>query len=324
MVAYAGQAVLHSLVAAVVVETLLRIWRSRHADERLALRLLVLVLPLILTPVFAVAAPFRGEDSFGSRWMLFSSANWNQLRIAGVGVWTISISILAALGSILCLRDVVGFLVDRVRREPAGADPDLAAAKTSIEHVLAVLSDRMGVDPPSVEMLAVASPVLLCTGVLRPTLVVSLGAVRRLNDSELRAALTHELSHVSHRDTLLGWTLMGLRLLQVFNPVSQIVGRQAIQEIERRADAEVAASGQHDHLASALIKLSGRTDDETPQAPSERLGLSQRVAAKAAIAELDGRCDRLLDEPPRRVGRLAPIRVALAAVGLTTLLFFVV
>ncbi len=324
MGAYAGQAILHSVIAAVVIEALLRTWHSNHADERLALRLLVLVLPLVLTPAFAIAAPFRGEDWFGVRWALFSRDHWNQLRVAGIGLWTLSVTILGAAGLVLCLRDVVGFLVDRVRRDAPAGDPESLADAAAIDRVLAEIGTRMGVRPPSVEVLALSAPVLFCTGVVRPTLVVSYGTLRRLNDDELRAALTHEMAHVSHRDTLLGWTLMAFRVLQAFNPVTQVVGRQAVQEIERRADAAVAATGQHGQLASALIKLSGRRDDEAGTSPSDRLGLSRRLAAKAATAELDLRCDRLLDEIPGRAARAAPMRVGLAAAGLATLLFFVV
>jgi Zn-dependent protease with chaperone function len=320
---YAGQAIVHAAVASVVIESLLRLWHTRHADERLALRLLALVLPLVLPVAFALAAPFRHDDGFGARWALFAGEHWNQLRVGGIGLWTLIVTLLGFSGAVLCLRDLVGFLIDRVRRDPRVPGPQSADA-AQLRSLLGELAHHLGVEPPSIVLLALDAPVLLCAGVLRPTLVVSLGALRRLEPDELRAALTHELAHVSHRDTLMGWTLMGLRLLQVFNPIAQIVGRQAVQEIERRADAAVAATGQHDGLARALIKLSARRDDDRAISRSERLGLSERLAAKAALSELDGRCDRLLSEDARSVPGANAARVAMAAAGLAALLFFVV
>jgi Zn-dependent protease with chaperone function len=323
VLAYAGEAMLHAAVAAVVAETLLRVWRAKHADERLGLRMVVLVLPLLLPVVFAIAAPFRHYDWFTTNWALFAGEHWNQIRVAGIGAWSIAVGVLGLVGVVLCMRDLVGFLIDRVRRGPHLEDPRSEQA-IAFRQLVAGLAATLGVTMPDITMLAIASPVLLCAGVMRPTLVVSLGTLDRLDPEELRAGLTHELAHVASRDTRTGWTLMGLRLLQAFNPVSQIVGRQAVQEIERRADARVAAAGQHAALARALIKLSGSRDGEQRDRPSERLGLTRRLAARAAIAELDRRCDHLLDGAAGESPGLSPVRVALAAAGLAALLFFVV
>jgi Zn-dependent protease with chaperone function len=324
LAAYAGQAILHALVAAVVVETLLRLWRLTAPDERLALRLLVLACPLILTPAFAVIAPLRQGDAFRSGWALLAGDHWNQLRIAGHGCWDVTVAILAGAGLVLCLRDVVGFLVDRLRSESHPALPHADDEHVRLTALVRQVADAAGLPAPAVSLLRTATPVLLCAGVLRPQLILSTGTLRRLDADELRASLTHEMAHIAHRDTLLGWTLMGLRVAQLFNPVSQVVGRQAVQEVERRADAWAAATEQREALARALLKLSAKADGPSAPGAPEGLNLPRRVAARAAQAELADRCDRLYELPTESPPGHAPARVAMVAVGLTALLFFVV
>ncbi len=321
-IAYAGQAILHAAITAVVVETLLRLWRSKHADERLALRALVLVLPLALPLAFAAAAPFRQHETFGARYAIFAGQHWNDIRVAGIGLWSGAVVGLSAIGFVLCVRDLAGFLIDRVRRDPRAA-ASTAGCSDRVERATRELAGRMGIATPTVALLDLAAPVLLCAGVVRPRIVMSTGALARLDADELRAALAHELVHISRRDPLMGWTLMALRVLQAFNPIAQIGGRLAVLELERRADAAVAASGRQEALARSLIKLSDA--EATGSGPSgERLGFTRRLAARAVSAELEVRCDRLFDEAVRTKSGMAPARLAIATAGLAGLLFFVV
>ncbi len=322
MVAYAGEAILHAAVAAIVVESLLRVWRVRVAGERLRLRLLVLLCPIVLPVAFGMAAPFRAEDSFGTDWAIFAGERWNQLRLAGVGLWSAGVAVLSAAGLLLFVRDLGGFLVARLRRDPRGLRTGTTPVVTALVAQVRALAEQAGIRPPGLTVIDSPSPVLLCAGVVRPAIVISTGTLVRLDAEELRAALTHELAHVVFRDPLMGWGLMALRALQAFNPVAQVVGRQAVQEIEWRADAAVMDAGQSEALVRALVKLSRDTSDGS--APLERLGLSGRVARSAARAALDARCGRLLDTREFPACGHPGLRVAAAAVGLAALLFFVV
>jgi Zn-dependent protease with chaperone function len=90
-------------------------------------------------------------------------------------------------------------------------------------------------------------------GVLRPTVYVSRGALARLGEAELLAALHHERAHVRGRDTLVLCLLSCLADLAPLAPRGSIEAYQMAREAA--ADqAAVAGAGKLD-LASALLAL---------------------------------------------------------------------
>ncbi len=140
------------------------------------------------------------------------------------------------LGMALYLRDAVPFVGDRlVRTAPEDGLPDshpaCARVRSSVEALAASGHDR----PSAITVVAFSSPVLMCTGIDRPSIVVSTGTLDRLDDRALEAALAHEFAHLATRDPLIGWWLMAARTVQFFNPVVQILARQAVQELSSAA-----------------------------------------------------------------------------------------
>jgi len=326
VIAAAGQAILHATVAALVIEALVRLWRVEDPGERLAMRAIAIGAPLLLTTAYLVAAPWRSAPWFTERWALFAGASWNHVHLSGVGLATAAGLALSAAGTALYLRDAVPFLADRfVRAVPDDGLPEGHPAWARVARALASVPDAVGPRPSTVTVLDLEAPVLLCTGVDRTAIVVSTGTIARLDDEALRAALAHEVAHLAARDPLTGWWLMAARTLQFFNPVVQIVARQAIQDIERRADLAVAARGQGAPLAEAVHRLSSVADVHSDLAlPSERGHLGDRLLASAHRRAVDARCQLLLENhrpqvQPHRAGRLL-----LTGAAVAVLLFLVV
>ncbi len=325
MLDIAGLVILHACIAALLVEALLRLWRVQDPGERLALRWLALVAPLILPAAFHLLAPVRSTEWFSTARALFAGEHWNQVTVAHAGVASLATVALLVAGCLLYLRDAVPFLDDRVR---AVADRDEMPAHPAVARVRALIDDlRQAVRAPAMEVVFLdrLTPVLLCSGVDRPTLVISAGTLSRLDDDELRAALAHELAHAARRDPLMGWLLMVVRTLACFSPASQIVARQVVQEIEYRADMAAARIGYSMALGRAISALSDTPDSETDLLPlrSPR-GFPRRLLARAERVAVGNRCERVLTQrEPTRTG-LGVVRLALAAVGVTVLLFFVV
>ena len=252
MVPYAGQAILHATIAALVIEALLWLWRVDDPGERLRLRWVVLASPLV-TAAFIAWVPARSAPSFAVEWAWFSGGRWDLLRIGPVGTATLVTFLLAGLGVVLYLRDAIPFLADRAsRREPDALLPESDPAWGRVRRELAASALAAGIPVPEAALLATSTPVLLCTGIDRPRVVVSKGALDRLDNEELAAALAHELQHAASRDPLMGWWLMAARTIQAFNPAIQIAGRQAVVDIERRADFAVVRGGLARPRASAL------------------------------------------------------------------------
>jgi hypothetical protein len=323
---YLGQAIFHAIVAAAVVEALLRVWRIEQADARLTCRFVALVLPLIALPSFYVLAPVRATAWFADRWAILSISRWNQIRIGGIGLDVVAIAGLGVLGVLLFLLDLLPalrtWLVDR-RLLTA----DQPATMASLEREVGSLTARMGVRAPSIRLVHSRAPVLLCSGLARARLVVSTGAAAILDDRQLRAGLAHELAHARYRDPLLSWTLMAVRTLFFFSPATQFLARSAVDEVERRADdLSVTVTSDRLGMAGALVRLFVM-QHPTAAAAGHRGTLMRRVASWFHVgrtAAVERRCRRLLSPHPPRPEPFRQFYAFLTGFSLVVLLFFVV
>lgn len=324
MLAHAGQAILHGCLAAVFIEGVMRAWRVRDPAARLRLRLVALLAPLASTTLLPWAVPARGTRQFLVTWSVFSGTSWDVFRVGAVGVSTIATVVLAVAGIAFFLRDTLPFLIDvvRARHDDEPVSPDAAAA-ARITAALARFApgDARGTH---LVLLATDTPVLYCSGVERPHLTVSTGTLALLSDDELHAAVAHEFVHIRRRDPAFGWTLMAIRTLQAFNPASQIVARQIVDDLERRADQDVAEAGLGAPLARAVATLSSRSQTRSDLSQRSRLPAFVRsMAARAADEATAARCERILTAE-RDVHACGPLHLGLAATALATLLLFVV
>lgn len=324
MLAHAGQAILHGCLAAAFIEGVLRVWHVREPAARMRLRLVALVAPLVSTTIIPLGLPVRATREFLVTCSVFSGVSWDAFSLGPVGLSTLATVVLGGLGVALFLRDTLPFLLDTVR---ASADDGPVAPDARSADMLARALDGLSPDGrpvASVDLLATDAPVLFCSGVEHPHVTVSTGTLALLSDEELRAAVAHELVHLRRRDPALGWLLMALRTLQAFNPAAQVVGRQLVDDIERRADWEVAAHGMGAPLARAVAKLAYREHVRSDLSPGWRqMAFVRGFAARAAEEATAARCERILtsDAPEWTPG---PAYALLAACALAVLLVFVV
>jgi len=128
-------------------------------------------------------------------------------------------------------------------------------------------------------------PDCFVAGVLRPTAFVSAGALARLGDDELAAALAHEGAHVRGADPLM---LAGLALLRDLAPFGRgVAAERFLAAREARADTAAVNSAGALALAAALVALAR---------PATR---SAVVLPMAAADTLAWRMDALLGRPAR-------------------------
>jgi Zn-dependent protease with chaperone function len=319
----AAQAIFHTLVASLYVEALVRSWRVREPRQRMALRLVALGYPLVLFPALVLLFPGRTDDAFRDGPAVLVAARWAEVRVLGVGLFEAWLAAFAALGLGLFLMDLWPLLrsARRPRPEPAAPDPESAEALAE----LPVIAGMLRVPAPPLVFLPRDQPVLFCTGVRRHTIVVSRGAVRLLDRGELRAALAHELAHLSRHDPAASWAVMAARAAMLFNPAFQILSRALARDAEWLADERAAAAiGDRLALASGLIKLHRATAGPVPV--RRTLPFAAALAeplARVRSLDVEVRCRRLLDGPPAPLP-YGPARTALAAASITALLFFVV
>ncbi len=314
-----AQAIFHALVAALVVEALLRRWRVEDPRQKVRFRLLSLAFPLLVLPLFELLAPQRHQEWFLDERALFAGVSWAQVELFGLPLFHLWLAAFASLGVLLFLRDAVPFLREQLfeRALPFGQapiDPALPAAVDSLCHSL-------GVRPPEIVLLDAEPPFLMCAGAVRGRLIVSRGALAALDERELAAALAHELGHLKERDPFLSWALLAARTLQAFNPVLHVMVRAIARDAERRAD-EVAAGATGDRLgvASGLLKLYCATHSfqRSPDFAGEPF------LARARAMAIEERCRRLIDRPEPRPVPFEALRLVLTGLSLAVLLFFVV
>jgi Zn-dependent protease with chaperone function len=324
---YFGQAILHAIIAAGVIEALLRVWRIEPPGARLAFRLLALALPLIELPIFAMFASTRSDPWFAEHWALFSLAEWHELRLSGIGLDVVALAALALLGLSLYLLDFLPalgtWLVDR-----ALPQDDEPAVRSRISSDIDRISLQLGQKAPLLRLVRSSMPVLLCAGLTQPRLVVSTGAAAALNNQEMRAALAHELTHARYRDPLLGWLLVVMRTIFFFSPASQIVARAAVEEVERRADdSAVRLTGDPLGMAGALVRLFAAEHAGAAAALTPDRAIAGKVASWLHLgraAAVERRCRRLLSPHAVRPLPYWPLPLFLAGFPLMVLLFFVV
>jgi len=315
-VEYAAQSLMHALVAALAIEALLRVWRARAPDDRLSLRALGLCQPLAVTPALFFAARRRAGEDFDETWAIFASRRWGEIRAGGLSLLEWGVILGAAIGLALFLMDLAPLLSARRRSLPpaAPAPDDLTSALAEVGR---------GRRKPALHFLESRSCALFCVGVLRPSLVVSRGALDLLDAQELRAALAHELAHLDRRDPALSWLLMLARGILFFNPVAQVVARALARDAEWSADQR--AGGDRLALASALVKLHRAGQARVPRM-RRTLPLADALAEplrRVRSHDVVARCRRLLE--PAAPARLPfpSLRAALASASLGLIAFLV-
>jgi Zn-dependent protease with chaperone function len=322
---FAAQSIFHTLVAALVTEALVRLWRVEAARQRMALRLVALAHPLVVLPAVFILFPDRSGEEFREATALFAGRRWEDVELLGVPLFHLWLGLFAAMGLALYLLDLVPLL--RGRRATPRPGPRCPGA-VRIEGEIAALAPALGVTPPPVAFLEVPGPVLFVAGVKRPVVVVSRGAAERLDPSELRAALAHELAHLARGDPEASWRIMAARAMMFFNPAFQVVARALVRDAERRADELASgAAGDPLALASGLVKLY-RASEAQPPAPGRRnLPFAAALSgplARARSADVVSRCRRLMASSEAPEVAFGTARTLAAAATLAVLLFFVV
>ena len=317
-----AQSIVHAFVAALAVEALIRHWRVDAPSERLVLRLIALAQPLFVSPALVLGWAGRSTEEFRDSWAIFTARRWEDVRIfSSPSLFDLWLVALVGGGLVLLAMDVRPLLRRRPRTALGVAPPEVLAE-------IQAIAAGLGVRSPAVRFVESPDAALFCTGVRRHSLAVSRGALELLDDEERRAALAHELAHLSRHDPAKSWLLFALRAMLFYNPVAQLVARSMARDAEVLADDLAVARGGADRLAlaSAIVKLF-KTTHRAPSPLARTLPFAATLADpfdRAMTLDVERRCWRLLDGV--RPGPMPPVsraRAALVAVGLPALLAMV-
>jgi Zn-dependent protease with chaperone function len=209
--------------------------------------------PAWRAPLAAVAATVPGTSlAIGSVALLVHLARSGCLSL---GVGRAVFAILSALLVVLCAR-ACARAIGRARdtalliQSSAAAPPRLAAA-ASLVGVRA-------------RLLRSSDPVVVLAGLIAPLVIVSTGALARLSDDELTAALHHELAHRRCGDQVLMAAIAFCGDLSPF-PIGPLVAMYR-RARELAADREACRHSPSEELAAAILHLATRQRVFSPSA----------------------------------------------------------
>ena len=322
---YFALALVYSLLAGAILETLPRLWMVRDPRLLFHFRLGIMAIPPVATLLFAPFGAQRASAPFRQQIALLNLQNWlgPEPSLSHVG-WVTLIAVMAITTLLL-----IGLGLAALFRGP-GARAFLPAASrqlpNSLQTALCARSERV---KPGVDVLALddPEPIAFTSGFRRQTVLLSVGLCDILDQEELQAVLAHEIAHARRRDNRLSWLLFGLRLLSFYSPVALLVSHQMGHDVERLCDADAASStGNPLALASALIKVYRASRKRAaPRGQPARfawsaLALEQR--AKRTLVE--DRVERLVHPERLEPVRWPTWRLALASAAVLALTYFVV
>jgi HEAT repeat protein/beta-lactamase regulating signal transducer with metallopeptidase domain len=205
---------------------------------------------------------------------------------AGVSPWAAVAALWGGVAALLLGRLVIGTLVLRraVRRSTPLTSRDWA-------RPLVEAADRLGLSRLPRLVLSDRLPMPYACGILRPTIVLPVGAVD-WTDRQRRVVLCHELAHVRRFDLLLNAVGHLACALWWFHPLVWVAARRLRSESERACDDLVLGLGTRaSEYADHLLAIVGHAT--RVRTPAVALPMAQRH-------EFEGRMLAILERGARR------------------------
>ena len=154
-------------------------------------------------------------------------------------------------------------------------------------------------------------PAAYCVSGRQPTVIVTTGALRALDDDQLDAVLAHERAHLAGRHhRLLAMAKIAGQVLP-FLPLMRDADTQVARLVELHADDAATRASDPRSLATALVVLATGASPE-PALAAAATDAVQRIHRLLGPAEQLGRVHRQLLRATAAALALAPVLLALA------------
>lgn len=312
---YLAQTFLHSLIAALIVDTAIAAWKIEDPLVRQRFRLLVIILPIVGFPLYQLVSSDRGSALFRLDAVLNFNL-WMNLELWGtVPAGILFLLLLLFATAIFLLQElapIVKHSRDKSGEEIETKDPEPGS---TVAEALNSLPGKK----PAVRILDEPELLIFSSTGKDPAIYLSDGLVRAFTIDELRAALAHEIGHIRRSRRPFMVLIFLLRVCMFYNPVILMEFRRIVQEEEKICDdLAVAMTGNRIAMAGALRKFfesDERERDEVPE-PAQRLG--DRIEQYSHSLLIESRLTRLEEPPAPRVNTrivFAAVLVTIAAVN---------
>lgn len=265
---YLAQSFLHSLIAAIIVDTSLIAWKIENPRVRQRFRLLVISMPIVAFPLYQALSAERSSALFRLEAM-FNVNRWMNIELWGtIPLGFLFLLVMTFSAGIFLLQEL-----GPIMRHAAGENGLEAAVPRPGSAVTQVLEAIPG-DAPDVLILDDPEPAIFSSTGRKPAVYVSDGLIRSFTREELRAAVAHEIGHIRRSRRPFMVLVFLLRVLMFYNPVILMEFRRIVQEEEKICDdMAVVMTGDRTAMAGALRKLF----DADQAHDGERAGAEQRL-----------------------------------------------
>jgi len=249
---YMAQAFCHSIIAFIIVERAMRLWRINNPLIRQRFGLLVILLPIVSFPTYQLINPYRGSISFRLG-ALFDISRWLNLELWGrvpLGLFFIIIILITA--SIFLFQEMIPVLKHTVESKSFGSDREESDNNPAVLQAI----DHLSTEKPDIITFDDDEFILFSATGKNPAIFISTGIVEALSVEELRAVIAHEIAHIRRNKKPLLIIAFLFRMLMFFSPVVLLEFRRMVQEEEKICDdIAVLLTNNPTALSEALKKL---------------------------------------------------------------------
>ena len=290
---YLAQSFIHSLIAALIVDTALLAWKIETPVIRQRFRLLVIILPILSFPLYQMITPDRGSALFRLD-AFFDIDRWLDLELWGVvPVGVLFLLFLGFTTFVFLLQEMLPI----ARHTLSSGGEALEGARPEPESRVTLAIEGITARKPEVFIIDDEALVMFSSTGKDPAVFLSGGLVEKLTIGELRAAIAHEIGHIQRSRRPAMVMIFILRMLMFFNPIILMEFRRIAQEEEKICD-DVATSitGDRAALAGALRKLYDDDTENPAPDPDDAPRLHDRIEAYSHTLLIEERITRL-EEP---------------------------
>lgn len=264
---YVVQSFLHSLIAIVIIERAMQIWRIKNPLAQFRYRIMTLALPVCMLPLYQLINFERGSFFFRQEQAIFSMNKWLSLEIWGlVPFSSLFILLLTGTSIVFLLQEMMP-----VMREVFAGKRSVRYINRSsgqeIDDLAAHMSEKLGIEPPLVSVVEDSNPYIFTTGSKNHTVVLTSGLLKALDGEQLKSAMAHELAHIAMMSNVTKWVIFVIRALMFFNPIVLVVFRRIVQDDEHICDDITVSLTNSPHVLASTLKVFYSSHSEFFSAP---------------------------------------------------------
>lgn len=234
---YVVQSVFHAMIASAIVGAVIFAWDIKQPLIRQRLRLIGILLTVVSFPVYQLFNPNRGDVFFRLN-SLFDTRRLLFFEVFGVPMVTLFVFVIFVTLLLFIFQEMIPMLmsfVEKFRGELDIEDEKHKLSEVSLTKLQRALDELDVMEEMVIVFDEDELEIFSSTG-LNPKIYLSTGLIARFDVRHLKAAIAHEIGHISRtRVPMLVFAYL-LRLVMFFNPFIMIAFRKMVNEEEKICD----------------------------------------------------------------------------------------